>query len=233
MKKTIIALMTLAGIAVATETDTTPITLSATFTSDITAVCPEGVSYDVTIQGLSVENKSGGNYMVDYLRPNLNMNTGDSWTLSFSLENKTNGTITLNSVNFDSFIFNGSGVQHENDTQTRQAQFTLTDVSSNVLGTTDVTFCLPNSAPEGETSNAIWNTDQDANITLSSAVELAAGESIQFKLTVGKGDLVNPGAYVGLKGVTFTGETTLVPEPTTATLSLLALAGLAARRRRK
>ena len=233
MKKTLIALMVLSGVAAATETDATPITLSATFTSGIAAVCPEDASYDVTIQKLTVGNKSGGDYMTEYLRPDLNMNTGNSWTLSFTLTNKTSSAITLNSVNFDSFIFNGSGNQHGTDTVTRQAQFTLTDTSSNVLGTTAVTFCLPNTAPENEPSNGIWDTDMDANITLSSTVELAAGESIQFNLTVGRENLTNPGAFVGLKGVTFNGETAAIPEPTTATLSLLALAGLAARRRRK
>lgn len=238
MKKTLIALMALAGIATATDTDTTPITLSAGFTSSITAQCPENASYAVTINSLKtgendLGNKAGGSYFSDALRPNLNMNTGNAWTLNFTLENNSNSAITLSSVVFDSFIFNGSGAQHSADQETRQAQFTLTDASSNVLGTTDVTFCKPNSAPEGSESNAIWNTDMDAGITLSSAVELAAGESIQFNLTVGRGNLTNPGAFVGLKGVTFTGETVLIPEPTTATLSLLALAGLAARRRRK
>ena len=55
-------------------------------------------------------------------------------------------------------------------------------------------------------------------------------------------DLTNPslGSGWGISGGTFTGEVIapnpdapVVPEPTTATLSLLALAGLAARRRRK
>lgn len=238
MKRTIIALMALTGIATATDVDTTPITLSADFTSSIAAVCPDNASYAVTINSLktgenALGNKTEGNYFTDDLRPNLNMNTGNAWTLKFTLENNSNSAITLNSVVFDAFIFNGSGNQHGADQETRQAQFTLTDASSNVLGTTDVTFCKPNSAPEGSESNAIWNTDMDAGITLSSAVELAAGESIQFNLTVGRGNLTNPGAFVGLKGVTFNGSTPLVPEPTTATLSLLALAGLATRRRRK
>jgi MYXO-CTERM domain-containing protein len=50
----------------------------------------------------------------------------------------------------------------------------------------------------------------------------------------------NLGSGWGISGGTFTGEVIapnpnapVVPEPTTATLSLLALAGLAARRRRK
>lgn len=50
-------------------------------------------------------------------------------------------------------------------------------------------------------------------------------------------DLLAEGSYWSLPTVAFTGtslgSTSAVPEPTTATLSLLALAGLAARRRRK
>ena len=218
--------MVLSGVAAATETDTTPITLSATFTSGIAAVCPEEASYDVTIQQLTVGNKSGGDYMTEYLRPDLNMNTGNSWTLSFTLTNESSSTITLNSVNFDSFIFNGSGKKHEDDDILRQARFTLTlaDSSGNILlGSSDVTF----------TSSTIYDTDADTVITITSPMEVEAGKSVQFNLTVGRDNLTNAGAFVGLKGVTFNGETAAIPEPTTATLSLLALAGLAARRRRK
>lgn len=236
MKKTLIALMALAGAAAATEADTTPITLSATFTSGIAADYPEGSPYVVEIKSLTVGNKSGGSYMTDFLRPELNMNTGNSWTLTFSLTNNSSSAITINSVKFDSFIFNGSGDQHVGDSHTRQAQFTLlqtvSPTSSVSLGSTDVTFCMPESTTGA--GDAIWNTDADATITLSSPLEIAARESVQFQLTVGKGNLTNAGSYVGLKGATFTGTTTTtVPEPTTATLSLLALAGLAARRRRK
>ena len=231
MKKTLIALIALAGVAAATETSTTPITLTATFTSSIAATYPADASYAVAIQSLSVANKTGGSYMTEYLRPDLNMNTGRNWTLSFTLTNNGNEVITLNSVIFDSFIFNGSGEQHNDDDVSRQARFTLTDSSSTVLGTNDVTF----------TSSSDYNTDADSTITFASSLKVAAGESIQLNLTVGRDSLSNLGAFVGLKGATFSGEVTVpevpntpaVPEPATATLSLLALAGLAARRRRK
>ena len=226
--------MALAGCAVATETDTTPITLSAAFTSEEAAVCPEGVSYDITINALNKGNKTGGGYMTDYLRPNINMNEG-SWTLSFTLKNDSSSAITLSSVNFDSFICNGGGNQHTSDDHTRQALFTLSqttsDTSSITLGSTVVTFSTKD---DNISATDIWDTDADAKITFSSALEIAAGESIQFNLTVGTAEgITNAGSFVGLKGVAFNGETALVPEPTTATLSLLALAGLAVRRRRK
>ena len=229
--------MALAGVATATEADTTPITLSATFTRAEEAVYPEGASYAITINNLSVDSfGSTGDYQTDYLRPALNVKDGGTWTLTFTLENKSDNAITLSSVTFDSFIFNSSGNQHGTDTVTRQAQFTLlqtvSPTSSVSLGSTDVTFCKPESTTGA--GDGIWDTDANANITLSSPLEIAARESVQFQLTVGKGNLTNPGSYVGLKGATFTGTTTTtIPEPTTATLSLLALAGLAARRRRK
>ena len=234
MKKTIVALMALTGVAMATETDTIPITLSATFTSEEAAKCPDGVSYDITINNLDKGNKSGGDYMTSSLRPDINMTSG-SWTLTFTLKNDSSSAITLSSVNFDSFIFNAGGKQHGADDHTRQALFTLSQTTSDSfiipLGSTVVTFTTKD---DNISATDIWNTDADASITLSSALEIAAGESVKFSLTVGTAEgITNAGSFVGLKGVTFNGTTALIPEPTTATLSLLALAGLAARRRRR
>lgn len=65
----------------------------------------------------------------------------------------------------------------------------------------------------------------------SDAFDLNLGGMVLSGFSTGIGD-----SHVGSKWVrptvTFTGATVTVPEPTTATLSLLALAGLAARRRR-
>ncbi len=70
---------------------------------------------------------------------------------------------------------------------------------------------------------------------------LAAGESISFDVTAANSTLFSctRGTYAGIKQLTFNGSVAsastgdAIPEPATATLSLLALAGLAARRRRK
>ena len=63
---------------------------------------------------------------------------------------------------------------------------------------------------------------------LETDIELAVNESIAISFDVVKGTS-NPGCFLGLKSI----SAAMVPEPATATLSLLALAGLAARRRRK
>ena len=68
----------------------------------------------------------------------------------------------------------------------------------------------------------------NADISLGdNYITLTAGASRDLALVVSK--VSGNGSFVGLTGASFA----VIPEPATATLSLLALAGLAARRRRK
>lgn len=212
MKKTLIALMALASVAAAED-------YTGTFSWGVDAEALFNTTDAITLTNLTVDKAyKATNYNPGTFTPSVNMNAG-SWTASFTLTNTSSEAITLSSVTFDAFIFNGGGNQHTTDTVTREVKFTL---SGALVGETTVNYTTP------------WNTDADANITFATPVELAAGAAYNVTLKVENGG-TNPGSFVGLKGATFTSVpvTDPVPEPTTATLSLLALAGLAARRRRK
>ncbi len=73
-------------------------------------------------------------------------------------------------------------------------------------------------------------------MSFADAVSIAAGET--FTLAINAVADSSGGTYLGLSEMTLfgtlvtDGTTEAIPEPTTATLSLLALAGMAARRRK-
>lgn len=71
------------------------------------------------------------------------------------------------------------------------------------------------------------NAYEKDNIALMALAGIAVVDNLDNALNGGNGD-----AYT-MTGISVTAEAELIPEPTTATLSLLALAGLAVRRRRK
>lgn len=229
--------MALAGVAVASET---PITLTTTFTKDIAATI-SSVDFAVSGVGLTgdtTQNLTGGTFMQEYLRPNTNVDSQNTtWTLTFSLTNNTGSGFVIDTIAINAFSFTGDGAAQNNN---RNFLFTV-----NAGGTTIAS----------EKNLYIVGSDQGGNSTgtltlnLADSLTIASGESMEFSVTVNQGTQVSQangggtgrGSFVGMSGMSFSGEivapvtpdTPAVPEPATATLSLLALAGLAARRRRK
>ncbi len=217
MKKTLIALMALAGVATADE-------YIGTFDGK-TFIFSNG---PITLENIqcSPDDYKTPTYLGDnvgtettYIAPNINMNAG-SWTISCKVKNNSDIAITLGSVTLDAFMFTGAGIQHEDDGKVRDVSFTL---GGDFDGSVVETF----TGKDNEVK--FRNTDTDATISFTAPVTIDAGKDVSFTLTVANGG-ENGGSFVGLKGATFTSVT--IPEPATATLSLLALAGLAARRRR-
>ena len=151
------------------------------------------------------------------IRPNVNICqdgvTTNTYTLSFYVENKSLESLAIANITLDAFGYNASGQAHSAGEP--KANFSLV-------------YTL-NESPLTITTNEI-NVFENATVNFDlgdNAITLGAGEKVTFSLTVSKNS--GKGSFVGLKSATFK----VVPEPTTATLSLLALAGLAARRRRK
>ena len=106
--------------------------------------------------------------------------------------------------------------------------------SSQIVHESRVLLTLTNSAASGYTNILTGIT---TNLTFADGTALTKADTLDFSnLTmedVGKYKLSYERLDNGKYGVVVDYVTTVVPEPTTATLSLLALAGLAARRRRK
>lgn len=238
MKKTIITLIALASAAAATELDVTPITLDVTFgncaqaaPSDVTLTIEEGVmtgsvqslvQTDTTTAVLLQTSGAAGTDAAVFT-PNTNVGNGFPWTATFKFGNVEEALTSLDSISLGVVLFNSTG-----DYQTTDAVWTgaitftatITDgTTASQLGTFVSTLTPGNG--KGSTPFAVTLAGDSIDLTNVSSFDM------ELKLT----ETLGSGTFAGLSSMGFTG-TPVVPEPTTATLSLLALAGLAARRRR-
>ena len=153
--------------------------------------------------------------------PDVNVGDGGTWSMGFSIINWGTETLTLKSITLDAFAFNSGGKAQSSDTLDRDIVFALT-------GAAEVS--VVHSFTNINTTQDGMNWDSNPTLTFAAPLEIAEGDFARFVLTVSEDDSV--GCFIGLTGATLVTPTAAVPEPTTATLSLLALAGLAARRRR-
>ncbi len=241
MKKTIFALMALAGSVYATEValGSYEVTFGgcnvSTVDSKIGSVTLE-VEGDMTASLLSLVNSSNADIGLvtngtagqdaAVFTPNSNVGTGTPWTATFNFDNVNKALTSLNSITLDVVILQGTGNYHPiSSTWTGGITFTTTITSSDsvTLGSYTATLTPTNGKDDGVFEVTLSPAEAEDVIDLT--------DVSSFNMTLALTETLNSGAFVGLKGMELTGQ--LVPEPTTATLSLLALAGLAARRRRK
>ena len=157
--------------------------------------------------------------------PDVNVGNGGSWTLTFTIQNlHETDVMTLNSVTLQAVLFDSAGKFQPNDTK-RNITFTLGVQGGETIGSkAQVLDGTGDKTDSGRAENL--NT---VVIDLKNPLEIAAKDFVTLTLTANRTNAGVQGTFVGLKGASFQ----LIPEPTTATLSLLALAGLAVRRRRQ
>lgn len=223
MKKTIITLLALSGIAAAaTETETKQYSGDFAWGTGATPTLTLTNS-PLTITLSTTEAYKNTSYLQGSFTPDSNVGNGDPWALSFVITNTGGTDITLTALEFGLFSFNAGGTTQSTYTD---RSITLT-LSGDLTGTTNYTV-------KGNADGSLANM----SLTLANTPTIAAGESIRFNLDVARAATETLGTFVGLDSATLTTQvevtqTETVPEPTTATLSLLALAALAARRRRR
>ena len=232
MKKTLIALMALAGVAMATET--TAVTLGSWYT--------DGGQNFLTLDAVTDKAMNDCASLL-----NANHDTELTASASFTLNTeemmlsgvKVGDTVTISSIQVASAIGGyGTGAG-----ATRTMAVTLG-------GNTYVSDTQQSYKPQGAYGVLTYNFSGDNIFTFTVGDDLAVTINAQngvvhqqlgiFKnqtgvSTITSGDTVNGWqAAVKLNGTVSVPEpvTPSVPEPATATLSLLALAGLASRRRR-
>ena len=261
MKKTIIALMALAGVATAEtvvfdfgRTDDTAyktsnaIVIGTGSTAYHTAITSSGDLGAITGQYSYEQAASTGNYA-----NSATLTTGEEngwknhltsmpagWESSFAdgLTSQWNGTtgnthvLTLTNLAAGYYDFSILGGYYGNDTLTNSITLSI---SGNKVDTTNATWISYDIAGNKSYSaqnvatytTTLTNGSTNEGYTYDvSKIFVEEGGSLTLTLT---GDS-NAGHRTPLNGIKVTYS---IPEPTTATLSLLALAGLAARRRRK
>ena len=219
MKKTLIAIVALAGLAMAdTYTSSTPdksaqgnyygFTLSPNNGTYLTENIPDGIE-EMTLESITLLSRSNvGNDCPD-IKVAVYAYTGDGTTGTY-LGVSTNSTGTA--ANNTTYTLNFSGITI-NPNERYQFLYVTADADVATL-----------SSFAGYQAAAIkWGT----SVTNSFSQNIPGGWGTYKSNGINSWE----GQYIPVTTVTL--STPAVPEPTTATLSLLALAGLAARRRRK
>lgn len=235
MQKTIITLLALASMATA-ETYSTETLWTMNFGSEYEGgynIVNGSYSYTLT-ESWDVSNHvvEGGVTSATGHRPHLRGDTGVDWTdnFQFTITFTTPETIVANSnwpviaglevdtLRFGPYIAEGQNNHvHIDGTHTGNAYYQVPLTSG--------------------THTAVL-TIIEGNVSLTLDGVLAATATIELEgdiknITLGGGGGPSGDAYRMEQTVHSISMAKIVPEPTTATLSLLALAGLAARRRRK
>lgn len=215
MKKTLTLLFAAAGFAAATEYEYTD--WNGSFTMDRSGAPfftleDSDAPFSITLINLdSVPNYSNQNKF----EPNKDIGKGGSYTFSMAVKNTSDEAIELSSITLGVYLFRFTSAPKEIIlTGTRGYRGTETITIDSTTGTTDLLIDFDHS-PIMIDAKETWRFNFEIKSSATSSV------------------------YLGLSSGTFTTRTEVVsgddniPEPTTATLSLLALAGLAARRRRR
>ena len=218
MKKTIIALMALVSVAAAdTYTASTPAKSGAG---------AQGNYYGFT---LSFDNAT-------YLTTNVPADTElslDSITLQTRSANSTAAAMKVAVYKYEG--------DNKTGTYLGLSETTLENVANDTTYTLTFNDILVNSSDRYQFLYVAANTTEDLSTFEGyKAAAMAWGTSVTNSFSANipqgwgtyKGNGINSweGKYIPVTTITL--STPVVPEPTTATLSLLALAGLAARRRR-
>ena len=249
MKKTLIALMALAGVASAESTltpiasvenysisDSCVVSLSditsgwSDFSGDINATT--GFTLQITLTNWTVangplfyfstggsDNSSNATSLVTVGYTSGNNISG--WT-GATLFNKANGSATTGNVTYSNIA--GKVLPSH-----------ATPSNNKLSGTISLFVTGKNGAI---TLYEVDSSNQLVEICNTTCLDSGTAQSIVFSQWTNDAGKKNSNratvSMTAYSGVLSTGQmSTLIPEPTTATLSLLALAGLAARRRRK
>lgn len=259
MKKTLITLLTIASVASAAtakkieagEAGTFTITSDNTeYQLDFNAEPQKGLTFNIVTTGAAKVSKTDAYSSENLEGSTINLTLGGVLTVSDNFGNKfkdkmflnydfgTVGKITANKVSVG-----GNDTKINVTTTTTSAQLVQAtgDLYSRTLISANEAIWFSNVSAE----NGNWSLNDKGLLTLGYgyAGVLTYRENKYYDVTNGREVTLGAKQYAlvldGLKYGVNQGSSSLrlvantIPEPTTATLSLLALAGLAARRRRK
>ena len=166
------------------------------------------------------QNPTNANYAGTF-SPDGQLRSGqdDSWTMNFTIKNNGKENVTLS---ITEFVFNCYGINGGGSDKNANIPVTLTLAGTNA----GVNYSASVSSDNYYLSYG-GNTSA-ATLTFTTPITLKANESMALALTMSGAKTYNTYSGITSGVVKYT-----IPEPATATLSLLALAGLAVRRRRR
>ncbi len=237
MKKTIITLLALGSLASAADNELVLSKAGYGVSADAT-FNPEGLTISQITATPSIVTGSDSitttNYTNSLQTFNTNVGNGGAWsyTLSFEVSNVQQG-YNVDSITIDFFTHSGGGAA-QNYERDFNLEISLTKPDSQVVKLHEKS---PVSVPATGVGNGNYTSSAygDDGTPLGSyktmTLESLALTEGKYTLTIGVSQNTKQGTFVGLGNVTL--STGTIPEPTSATLSVLALAGLARRRRCK
>ncbi len=221
MKKTLIALMALAGVAAA---DTTALTLE-NFNSQLTTISklnPTEYTLTLTIGG-SDFNGYGSGYILQ-LAENWGVFTqAGNYVAMENTDANDRAWVTASTISADKTVYTWTSSGTTTDTLLDSWVSKDTNGGNAQPGIKGMSITL-DVTEAGSVVTLGMTNGTTSIIETGYVVDLS-----DIKLIMDTGEAANQ----GVSSITNASLTYTVPEPTTATLSLLALAGLAARRRRR
>lgn len=169
------------------------------------------------------------------MSPNINVGNGNAWSVSLSFT--VTEAVTVDSIALNLFTFSGANAVQNSD---RRGAYTFDlKLGDNVLascsnsnltylGTGDVNAGSSQQASVGTLGQLGGSSGIHEEGTLNQAVTLSAGNTYTLELSLNRGQETQ-GYFVGLGAI----ELNTIPEPATASLSILGMAALMMRRRRR
>ena len=187
-----------------------------------------------TFTGVS-NQKTGSNYVNSFLSPNVNVGNGNTWSVSLSFS--VTEDVSIDSIALNLFTFSGANAVQNSD---RRGAYTFdlklgdkvlascSNSNLTYLGTGDVNAGSSQQASVGTLGQLGGSSGIHEEGTLNQAVTLSAGNTYTLELSLNRGQETK-GYFVGLGAI----ELNTIPEPATASLSILGMAALMMRRRRR
>lgn len=172
--------------------------------------------------------------------PNANVGgTGNNtWDVSFTFTNTGSQDMAISSIDLSMIGFTGGGAAQNGGGGLANNDYVggfegnfnkPVNMTLSVGGQADQTLTYNGStAPDGTTG--AWTGIHTGSFNYDGFL-LKAGESLTITITASNNSAYSKGCFAGLTGIRINGEL-VVPEPATASLSLLGLAALMMRRRR-
>ena len=255
MKKTLITLLALAGVAVAATTTVTDLTTSAT-SGNVTYTAPTTTGGEGSFSGAGIWEVGGGDRAHGALTFTLNLTelaklttqttlvTVDSSADIGLIWGQYNGEWGI-AGNWQGNLWANNGTSFVSLDTLMADAWSVADNATDGFITLTMTVAHTTGAQGGM---QLYKAGSSTSYYTTNGLGSSANTSIdafKFDTSLIENAAVTSGWVAGTTAsglgtnleTTFTsahgGKVALVPEPTTATLSLLALAGLAARRRRK